>query len=219
MPLRPARRSAITPATITPSDRRWEDLLRQARSGSRDAQADLLAAVRPYLLATANREVASDLRTKLAASDVVQNATWRAACAFADFRGRTRAELLGWLRTMVRNCVADGVRSYRQTDKRKLERERSLQRFERGSLKELADPGDSPSGCVIADERHEILERALRQLAPRQEQVVRFRVELDLSFGEIGELLDCTENAARKVWLVAIKRLGRELHRHGRSEI
>ena len=104
----------------------WEVCLCDARNGSREAQAQVLEAMRPYLLVVAENQIASDLRPKLAASDVVQNTVWQAWQGFDNFRGKSRAELVGWLRAILSNCAAAGGREHRGTAKRDLDRERSL---------------------------------------------------------------------------------------------
>jgi RNA polymerase sigma-70 factor (ECF subfamily) len=191
----------------------WESRLQAARDGSREAQAQLLQALQPYLLAVAEDELASDLRPKLAASDVVQNTVWRAWQDFGDFRGQTRAELVGWLRTILCRCAADGARQYRGTAKRDLSRERSLDQMASELGGALADSCTSPSGQAMASEERRRIERAVRHLSSRYEQAIRLRSDLGLSFAEMGVALSCSEDAARMLWVRAMDKLGQELHR------
>ncbi len=193
----------------------WESCLQAARDGSRDAQAQLLEAVRPYLLAVAQDELGSDLRPKLAASDVVQNTVWQAWQDFGDFRGQTRAELVGWLRTILCRCAADGARRYRGTAKRDVSCERSLDQMtsELGSGGNLADSCTSPSEQAMAREQRQQVERAVRRLSPHYEQAIRLRSDLGLSFTEMGVALSCSEDAARMLWVRAVDKLGQELGR------
>lgn len=192
---------------------RWESFLTDARDGSREAQAQLLEEVRPYLLAVAEGELASDLRPKLAASDVVQNTVCQAWQDFGDFRGQSRAELVGWLRTILCRCVADDARHYRDTAKRDVSRERSLEQIASGYEAALADSCTSPSVQMMASEDHRRFERAVRRLSSRHEQAIRLRSNLGLSFAEIGLALSCSNNAAKKLWIRAVAELGRELNR------
>ena len=50
---------------------------------------------------------------------------------------------------------------------------------------------------------------AVRRLASRNEQSIRLRSDLGLSFAEMGVALSCSANAARKRWARAVKELGR----------
>ena len=192
----------------------WEFCLRASLDGSREAQAQLLEAVRPYLLAVVEDELASALRPKLAASDVVQIAVWQAWQNFGDFRGQTRTELIGWLRTILGHCAAGGARRYCGTAKRDVRRERSLDQMASEFGGALAESGNSPSGNMMASEERQRMERAVRRLSPRNEQAIRLRSDLGLSFEEMGVALSCSANAARKRWARAVKELGREFHRN-----
>jgi RNA polymerase sigma-70 factor (subfamily 1) len=192
----------------------WEFCLRASLDGSREAQAQLLEAVRPYLLAVVEDELASALRPKLAASDVVQIAVWQAWQNFGDFRGQTRTELIGWLRTILGNCAAGGARRYRGTAKRDVRRERSLDQMASEFGEALAESGNSPSGNMMASEERQRMEQAVRRLSSRNEQAIRLRSDLGLSFAEMGVALSCSANAARKRWARAVKELGREIHRN-----
>lgn len=190
-----------------------EFCLRASLDGSREAQAQLLEAVRPYLLAVAKDELASELRPKLAASDVVQIAVLQAWQGFGDFRGQTRAELIGWLRTILCHCAAEGARRYRGTAKRDVSREQSLDQMASEFGVALADSGNSPSVNMMASEERQQMERVMRRLSSRNEQAIRLRNDLGLSFVEMGVALSCSANAARKLWARAIKELGQELQR------
>jgi RNA polymerase sigma-70 factor (ECF subfamily) len=193
----------------------WASCLNEARSGSREAQAQLLEAMRPYLLLVAQANVASDIRPKLAASDIVQDAVLQAWQNFGDFHGHTRAELIGWLRAILCNTVLDGVRRYRGTAKRDMDREQSLDQLVGQFGLALANSCTSPSEIMMASEESQLLDQAMQRLSKRNEQVIRLRNRLGLSFAEIGEVLSCSEVAARKMWGRAVDNLGQELCRNG----
>ena len=193
---------------------RWESNLDQARQGSREAQAQLLQAVRPYLLAVAEDQLDSELRPRLAPSDIVQNTVCQAWQDFGDFRGQSRAELVGWLRTILSRCVAEGARHHRGTAKRDVGREQRLDQMASEYGEALADSLTSPSGLMMASEEHQRMEQAVCRLLPKHEQAIRLRNDLGLSFAEVGVALSCSENAAEKLWLRAVKQLRRELFRN-----
>ena len=80
---------------------------------------------RPYLHLLAQVQLDRRLRGKLDASDVVQQTLLEAYQKREQFRGRTEAEYLGWLRQMLAHNLADALRAFGQA-KRDLARERSL---------------------------------------------------------------------------------------------
>lgn len=192
---------------------RFESYFNLAQRGSREAQAQLLQAIRPYLLAVAEDQLASEIRPKLAASDIVQNAMCQAWQDFGDFRGQSRAELVGWLRKILCNCAIDGARQHRGTAKRDISREQSLDQLKSEIGAALADSCDSPSAIAMAKETRQQVEQVVRRMSSQQEQVIRLRNDLGLTYEEMGVALSCSKAAARKLWLKAVKELGRELSR------
>ncbi|MHC4164564.1 MAG: sigma factor, partial [Planctomycetota bacterium] len=67
-------------------------LLQAARRGDDQALGELLEAYRSYLRLLARLEVGRRLRTKLDASDLVQETFLQAHRAFDEFRGDTEGE-------------------------------------------------------------------------------------------------------------------------------
>lgn len=63
------------------------------------------------------------------------------------------------------------------------------------------------TSTVPSDESKNILRRAVSQLAPRQQIVVMLRSYQELSFREIAEIMECTENAAKVNFSHALKNL------------
>ncbi|MCK7482752.1 MAG: sigma-70 family RNA polymerase sigma factor [Candidatus Moduliflexus flocculans] len=61
------------------------------------------------------------------------------------------------------------------------------------------------------------LRRAALRLPRRQREVLTLRIDADLPFAEIAAALDCTENAAKVSFHLAVKRLRRDLQREPRS--
>ena len=91
-----------------------------ARQGSPEALGEALEACRAYLLVIANRELDPRLNAKGGASDLVQETFLEAQRDLAGFHGSSEAEWRGWLRQMLVHNLANFVRRYRDTDKRKV---------------------------------------------------------------------------------------------------
>jgi RNA polymerase sigma-70 factor (ECF subfamily) len=189
--------------------------LPEARAGSTEALGEILDACRKYLLLVAEQELAPELRGKGGASDLVQETLLEAVRDFARFRGETEDELLAWLRRLLHNNLADFARQYRETGKRQLAREVSLSPDSSagGPAPDPAGSDLSPSGQAVADEEADAVRRTLARLPEEYRQVLLLRYQEDLSFEEIGRLMNLTANAARKLWARAGKRLQQELER------
>jgi RNA polymerase sigma-70 factor (ECF subfamily) len=189
-----------------------EALIRAARGGCRESMEKLIAASRSFLWMLALREVPSDLRPKVSASDLVQESLLEAHRDFSGFGGSHPKELYAWLRRILLNNLANSRRRYRKL-KRELKREVPLQTFtdDSGRMNELPHPTPSPSKLVISAEREKRVEEALAKLSSVHQEVIRLRHKEHLSFGEIAAQLKRSDVAVRKIWSRAIERLQHEL--------
>src|SRR5262249_30229179 len=161
--------------------------------------------------------IGPELQSKLGASDLVQETFLEAQRHLDAFRGRTREELRSWLRKILECRLANVRRAYLATDKRAAWREvaiETLQAGSEGSGEFLASRSPSPSHHAAQSELTEALDRALVRLPEHYRQAVAWRHQEHLSWDEIGLRMDCTADAARKVWSRAIQQLRQELAGH-----
>jgi RNA polymerase sigma-70 factor (ECF subfamily) len=185
------------------------ELLADARAGSGEAIGALLSQHHDWLLRAAQRELCTSLQARVTAADVVQEAFLNAHISFPAFRGQTNGELAGWLRQLLTWSLQNAVRRHRQS-MRRVDRQVSL------------DSSCVPAGALAADqstasqramrrERDEELELAIARLPERYRRVVLLRHRENRGFAEVAATLLISENAVRKVWTRAVKRLKREL--------
>lgn len=187
----------------------WRDLLERARAGSGDAVGEILEPLRPHLLAAAHERLDDDLRPKTGPSDLVQESLARACAHFGEFRGETPAELAAWLLQILHNCLANLRRDYR-TAKRELSREFPLEDSE-VSNGTLQAPGDSPSAQALRQEAQQALHRAMEQLPASHREVLLLRNRDELSFEEIGRVMNRSADATRMLYGRAVEALARQL--------
>jgi RNA polymerase sigma-70 factor, ECF subfamily len=188
-------------------------LLAAARTGSSEALGEALQAYRAYLMLIAQQELDPELRAKGGASDLVQETFIDAQRLLGRFEGTTEGAWAAWLRELLLNNLADFVRHYRATGKRRVGREVGQQAgdssTDRGGA--LAADTPSPSVTAMAAEQVAALERALDRLPEDYREVLTLRYRGDLSFEDIGQRLGRSGNAARKLWLRALRKLEQEL--------
>src|SRR5262245_27136492 len=107
---------------------------------------------RGYLRALAQIELGRRLRGKVDPSDIVQQSLLEAYQDLASRKGRTEAELVAWLRTILARNLLNTARDF-AAQKRDIRRERSLaQRLHESSARLdqfLAAQQSSPSQRVI----------------------------------------------------------------------
>jgi RNA polymerase sigma-70 factor (ECF subfamily) len=190
--------------TVADSNLRPEGPIDPIRQAEATDLGSMLEALRPYLLAIANAELPQALAGKLGASDLAQWTITQAYHQFADFRGTTSADLAGWMRQILVNHLKSVQRSY-ASEKRNCFREQSAD-------DNLVDQRQlTPSGAALSNEEWNLLNGALAKLPEDYRQAVNLRNVENLSFVEMGQRLNRSEEAARKLWARAIKLLQQEL--------
>jgi RNA polymerase sigma-70 factor (ECF subfamily) len=153
----------------------------------------------------AGDELPPELRAKAGASDLVQQTFLEAHQAFPGFRGTTEEELRAWLRRILRHNLANFIRDFRNTDKRRVARE------DPAATVGLPAADLSPGSQAVAREEAEALERALARLPEEYRQAILLRQQEGLSFAALATRLGRTEEAARKLWSRGVERLRQEL--------
>jgi RNA polymerase sigma-70 factor (ECF subfamily) len=130
---------------------------------------------RHYLLLLARLHLGDRIRSKIDASDVVQETLLEAHRKRGQFRGTSEAELAGWLRQMLAFSIADAHRAQGRA-KRDVSREQSLEAALNDSSSKLesllAAPTSSPSQRASRQEQLVRLADALAQLPEDQRQAV-----------------------------------------------
>lgn len=183
------------------------------RDGSRHAIGELLERCRQYLALIANRELATHLRPKAGASDLVQETFLEAQQCFDQFSGETEADLLAWLRGILLHNLSDFVRRYEGSEKRRVSRERRLDSacVETPRAVFPAAEAMTPSRWVMRQERIDALRTALARLRDDDRRVLCLRYQSGMTFAEIGRRMHRSPDAVRMLWTRALKRLNCQL--------
>ena len=83
------------------------ELLARARAGQAEALGELCALYRNYLRMVVRTGLGPRLRERVELSDVVQEALVEVVRQFPQFTGQNEAALVGWLRRLVGQKLAD----------------------------------------------------------------------------------------------------------------
>jgi RNA polymerase sigma-70 factor (ECF subfamily) len=174
-----------SPVTVVDPD---HELALRFRDGDRAAFDLLVRRHQKGMWRLVRRYVKSDAD----AADVTQLAFVRAFRGLAAFRGT--ATVRSWLYRIAINCALSWLRDHR-----------------REQPTEIAEDALIASNPALAqlsagDDRAQ-LRRAIAELPPKQKLVLELRVFDDLSFREVAELADCSENTAKVNFHYAVKRL------------
>jgi RNA polymerase sigma-70 factor (ECF subfamily) len=162
----------------------------------------------------ATTQIENRLQPRVSPSDVVQETMLRAHQHFAQFRGKSEAELLGWLRQILVNNLAKFVEQHVLAARRDVRREVSIERLgaalEQSTIQLAAllpAAGKSPSMAVQQREEAVVLADRLAQLPKSYREVLVLRNLQSLPFEEVAERIDRSVGATRMLWLRAIEKL------------
>ncbi|HEX7839716.1 MAG TPA: sigma-70 family RNA polymerase sigma factor [Kofleriaceae bacterium] len=126
------------------------------------------------------------------AADVTQLAFVRAFRGLGAFRGT--ATVRSWLYRIAINCALSWLRDHRREQPAEIDEDA------------LTADNPAPAQLSAGDDRAR-LRAAIAQLPPKQKLVLELRVFDDLSFKEVADLADCSENTAKVNFHYAVKRL------------
>ena len=147
---------------------------------------------RAYLCTLARLQLPSSLRGKLDPSDVVQQTLLTAHEKLDQFRGRSEAELRGWLRQILRNHLVGVYRRFRMIG-RDVTREQSLETVapdpSNAPRDRLSSDPSSPSQHVMHQEELRRLTDALVQLPEDQRRAVELHHLKGLSVAQVADSL------------------------------
>lgn len=146
------------------------------------------------------RYAARIVNNPVAAQDVVQNVFIK---LFKGWKKGTRPSkrLKGWLYRVTHNEAIDYIR--RESRLRVLHTKHAEQK-----TKDCPDGRDCPANM---DERKHMVLEHLRQLQPREQQVVLLRIEEGLSYREISEVTGRSAGNVGNILHHAVRKLARDL--------
>lgn len=176
------------PSVTTDPDR---ELVERFRAGERSAFDLIVRRHQKGMWRLARRYVKHDAD----AADVTQLAFVKAFHALVSFRGA--ATVRSWLYRIAINCALTWIRDHRREQPQAI-------------AEDALVASGSATAMMISGEDSARLRTAIGALPPKQKLVLELRVFDDLSFKEVAELADCSENTAKVNFHYAVKRL-REL--------
>jgi RNA polymerase sigma-70 factor (ECF subfamily) len=185
------------------------ELLERARAGDEAARDRLFVVCRNYVSIAARAEVASWLKAKVDASDLVQQTLLEAHRGLANFRGTTEGEWLAWLKRILSHNAADFVRRFHGVEKRRAAREVSLAGPDdsQAIAPQLSDGGPTPSQLIMQKEMQLQVADAVSRLPEDYQEVIILRNLQQLAFDEVAERMGRSRPAVQMLWMRAIRKL------------
>jgi RNA polymerase sigma-70 factor (ECF subfamily) len=195
----------------------------KARAGERDALGELCALYRNYLRMIVRTGLGPKLRERVELSDVVQEALVEVVRQFPQFTGQNEAALVGWLRRLVGQKLADLGRYHSRAKRAAGGSALPLDApWDQGApadsnpgggrlLDVLALSQTSPSEAASRRELIVLLADALEALPESEAEVLWLYYADGLSFEAIGERVDLSRKSIRGIWARGLKNLKRSL--------
>ena len=178
-------RVALADQALEPDD---AALVARFRAGDSRAFDELVRRHQDGIL----RVVMRYLRDKDEAKDIAQRAFVRAFQGLDKLRGD--AAFRGWVYKIAINLALNHLR----------DRKRVTSDPDAGHAVPVDAVG---AGRMVDAEDQERLRAAIAELPPKQRLVLELRIHDELSFAEVAEIAECTENAAKVNFHHAVKRL------------
>jgi RNA polymerase sigma-70 factor (ECF subfamily) len=175
-------------------------LVSLALQGSQEAWEKLFETVEKVVRRRCQLDKPKILKERIRDSDLVQEVGTRAFQNLGQFRGKTPQEFVIWVTAITQNLINDYYREY-QSSKRGAGKEVSLETMERSGEQLQARPAEAE----VDEERIAQAREALAKLPEPYHRAIELRTDLGLSFKEMGLRLDCTEEAAKKMYHRAVQ--------------
>ncbi|MDX2038833.1 MAG: sigma-70 family RNA polymerase sigma factor [Isosphaeraceae bacterium] len=209
------------------------DLIARARAGEADALGDLCALYRNYMRMVVRTGLGPRLRERVELSDVVQDALVEVVRQFPQFTGQNEAALIGWLRRLVGQKLADLGRYHNRA-----KRTAGTPDVPLDAAWDLAAGGDSgsggggggaklidmlalsqtsPSEAASRRELTVLLADALAALPELESEVLWLYHADNLSFESIGDRLGISRKVVRGIWARGLKTLKKSMDKGGPS--
>lgn len=167
-------------------------LVERLQAGDRQAFGELVRRYQRPVFYLVWRYVKNDEDAK----DLTQAAFVRAWQAAPEFRGE--ASFRTWLYRIAVNLALNHLRDRGRWRTTPLPEEPAGM---------LASPDAPPVDRLVQAEASEQLRRAVEHLPPKQRLVVELRVQDGLSFREVADIAECSEDSAKANFHHALKRL------------
>jgi RNA polymerase sigma-70 factor (ECF subfamily) len=191
-------------------------LLEEATAGSPQALGQLLERHMPRIEATVSYRIDRRLRTRIDASDVVQETQLEVTRRFNEFLSARPMPFHLWLRRATHQQVLKAERRHLQTAKRAVDREVPLpDRTSLHLVAGLAASTQSPASHVTRKEVARKVRHILGRLSEADREIIMLRNFEGLSNGEAACLLEINREAAKKRYTRALLRLQQLLRDEG----
>jgi RNA polymerase sigma factor (sigma-70 family) len=193
-----------------------DNVSERLRNRSSKAIDDLILWYEPLLREMADRQLDVALRRKVGVSDIVQEACTDVVRGFESLKAVNRFQFYAYLRTVMHNTLEDARRRFKRTGKRRICNEVTLGYSHAANLPEELNA--QPIDKMISDENFHQLRTVLSKLPRELQRLLRWRFRKQMTYKEIGEKLNRSEDDVRMLIKRCLARIRPEISRDGSSQ-
>jgi len=196
-------------------DNETQNLIVSAKLGNDEALNRLFARYQSRILRIVRLRLSSELRykLKLQSMDIVQEVFMYALRHLKEFEPKSQGHFLNWMGKKVEHYICDRL-DYISANKREapggeisIEQEVNPGADTEKKYIQIDNDGTTPSQFAVKQEREQLIDSLLNLLDQEQKELIIHRDLEEMTFAEIGELLGKTEDAIRKQYCRAFKKL------------
>jgi RNA polymerase sigma-70 factor (subfamily 1) len=181
------------------------------------ALEDLITWYRPLLKGMASRDLDRLLRSKIDASDIVQEACQDVARIFPSLKTTNRLQFVAYISTVLKHKIEDVRRRFLACKKRSIYRERPIEKVGQDAENQLVDCDSLPIENLLNQEICDRLNIAMNRLPRELQRVLRWRFRKGMTYKQIGEKLDRTDDDVRMLVNRCLARLRSDVFPNGLS--
>ncbi len=182
-------------------------MIADSHKGSKAALERLMARYRPYLRQLAACKVGKRGLQNGDASEIAQDTAYQVVKSLDGFRGQSREEFHGWLRTVFRRAYSRWALSVSR------QRVHAIACAPESSLVDSAADSQSLEERVMAAERDLRIMAITTELPAELRLILWIRLYCKMPFAEIAGVLGINKKTAETRYYRAVKRLRRQLEK------
>ena len=200
------------------------ELVRQMRSGSEQALAEIFSRYRDRLRRIIHFRLDHRITSRVSESDVLQESYIAAAKRLPHFGAQSGMSAFLWLRLVTSQQLVDLHRQHLQAEMRDARKEVSLAQpttsphTSMAIAAQLAGPATAASEIVARAERIDRLEQTLNVMDPVDREVIALRHFEELTNVETAAVLEIETSAASKRYIRAMAKLAKLLSEFAATE-
>ena len=190
-------------------------LIVSVKLGNEEAVNKLFATYQARILRIVRFRLPSGMREKLKlqSMDIVQEVFMYAFRNIKDFEPQSQGHFLNWLSKKVEHYICDRLDYVSRAKREASGGEFSIDQKVKPSGEtsqmqiQIKDNGTTPSQFAVIKERERLIDSLLELLEPEQRELIIHRNLEEMTFTEIGKLYGKSEDAVRKQYTRAFKKL------------